>query len=560
MPVATCPIPGCTYTTDNADAVIVAALLNAHTVTHTIAPAAARVEKVTRPTISSAGTSEEWSYFTTRWAEYVAATRITGRDQVTQLLECCDNQLRKDLTRNAGGSLSEKPIDEVLAAIKQLAIREENVMVARAALHNMSQDRDEPIRAYAARLRGQAGICKFSVQCQRCDHDVSYTEQILRDIIARNIADNDIQLELLGSENQSMSLEEVIRFIEAKESGKRSATHLLTTQAANAARSSLYKKGKNATIPTPAHNNDLCTYCGKAGHGKQAASHIRRKSCTAFGHTCGYCGKSNHLETVCRSKDRARKMPHTPQESDNALFDTLCTMYTGTHNNDGACAIVLDHHVYDQLSGTWVNRKSQPQPFIELTIQAVPADFQSFGFPLHTKSKPITISAMADTGCQSCLAGIKIMQQLGLHQSDLIPVSMRMHAANNQGIKILGAMALRLVGRDAQGKAVETRQLTYVTDNSDKFFISREACADLGVVSSTFPVVGEATSATANQNTEDDDARKLSSESGLTAPCSCPRRQLPPPRPKLPFSATEANREQLRQFLIDYYKSSTFNT
>jgi len=167
---------------------------------------------------------------------------------------------------------------------------------------------------------------------------------------------------------------------------------------------------------------------------------------------------------------------------------------------------------------------------------------------------------MADTGCQSCLAGIKIMQQLGLHQSDLIPVSMRMHAANNQGIKILGAMALRLVGRDAQGKAVETRQLTYVTDNSDKFFISREACADLGVVSSTFPVVGEATSATANQNTEDDDARKLSSESGLTAPCSCPRRQLPPPRPKLPFSATEANREQLRQFLIDYYKSSTFNT
>ena len=39
MPVAACPIPGCTYTTDNADAVIVAALLNAHTVTHTMAPA-----------------------------------------------------------------------------------------------------------------------------------------------------------------------------------------------------------------------------------------------------------------------------------------------------------------------------------------------------------------------------------------------------------------------------------------------------------------------------------------------------------------------------------------
>jgi len=47
------------------------------------------------------------------------------------------------------------------------------------------------------------------------------------------------------------------------------------------------------------------------------------------------------------------------------------------------------------------------------------------------------MSAMADTGCQSCLTGIKVIQQLGLHQSDLIPVSMRMHAANNQGIEIL---------------------------------------------------------------------------------------------------------------------------
>jgi len=469
MPVARCPVPGCTYATDNVDAIIVAALLNAHTVTHTTAPAAARVEKVTRPTVSSAGTSEEWSYFTTRWAEYVVATRITGQDQVTQLLECCDNQLRKDLTRNAGRSLSDKPIDEVLAAIKQLAIREENVMVARATLHNMSQDRDEPIRAYAARLRGQAGICKFSVQCQQCNRDVSYTDQILRDVIARNIADNDIQLELLGSENQNMSLEEVIRFIEAKESGKRSATHLFTTQAANAAWSSSYKKGKNAVIPIPAHNNDLCSYCGKPGHGKQAASQIRRKSCIAFGQTCRHCGKSNHLETVCRSKDRVKKTSHTPQEYDNALFDTLCTIHTEKCNDDGSCAIVLDHHVYDQLSGTWVNRKSQSQPFIELTIQAIPADFQSLGFPLSTKSKAVTIPAMADTGCQSCLAGIKIMQQLGLNQSDLIPVSMQMHAANNQGIKILGAMALRLVGRDAQGNPVETRQLTYVTDNSDSF-------------------------------------------------------------------------------------------
>ena len=39
--------------------------------------------------------------------------------------------LRKDLTRSAGVSLTNKPESDVLAAIKKLAIREENIMVAK---------------------------------------------------------------------------------------------------------------------------------------------------------------------------------------------------------------------------------------------------------------------------------------------------------------------------------------------------------------------------------------------------------------------------------------------
>ncbi len=58
---------------------------------------------------------------------------------------------RKDLTRNAGGTLSGKTEDEVLAAIRGLAVREENAMVARVTLHNMRQERDEPIRVFGAR-------------------------------------------------------------------------------------------------------------------------------------------------------------------------------------------------------------------------------------------------------------------------------------------------------------------------------------------------------------------------------------------------------------------------
>ena len=44
----------------------------------------------------------------TRWTDYAEATKVQGKDKVIQLLECCEEQLRNDLTRNAGGSLTNK--------------------------------------------------------------------------------------------------------------------------------------------------------------------------------------------------------------------------------------------------------------------------------------------------------------------------------------------------------------------------------------------------------------------------------------------------------------------
>ena len=54
---------------------------------------------------------------------------------------------------------------------------------------------------------------------------------------------------------------------------------------------------------------------------------------------------------------------------------------------------------------------------------------------------------------------------------------------------------------------------------------------------------------------------KIGSVNGLASTCNCPKRKVPPPLPtKLPYPAYEANPTKLKQFLMDYYKSSTFNT
>ena len=105
MPVIQCPITDCPFATEDVEAVIAASLLNLHATehsntSHTVTPM--KVEKVKRPTLSLAGINEDWSYFTSRWTEYKEATHITGREVSIQLLECCDEELQKYLTRTAG--------------------------------------------------------------------------------------------------------------------------------------------------------------------------------------------------------------------------------------------------------------------------------------------------------------------------------------------------------------------------------------------------------------------------------------------------------------------------
>ena len=83
----------------------------------------------------------------------------------------------------------------VLAAMKALAVRSENIMVARYALHDMRQGREEQIRSFYARIKGQADTCDYRTKCTKseCNEMVDFAGEILRDVLARGIVDDEIQ-------------------------------------------------------------------------------------------------------------------------------------------------------------------------------------------------------------------------------------------------------------------------------------------------------------------------------------------------------------------------------
>ena len=206
----------------------------------------------------------------------------------------------------------------------------------------------------------------------------------------------------------------------------------------------------------------------------------------------------------------------------------------------------------------WLRPSSEPQPYVMLTVTPGGEDYADLGFPLKSRKRSSILPSMADTGCQSCLGGMRLLPRFGMTADDLITVSMKMHAANGKVINIIGAAILRFSGKSPYGEPRDTRQITYITDNSDKLFLSREACISLGMITARFPTVGEVISPSCPQlscagSTDETDID--------TRRCGCPRRQKPPPVPtKLPYAAHGENRSKLQEYLLDYYSSSTFNT
>ena len=373
MPAIKCPYTDCPYTTDDVEANIAVELLKIHGLSHAAPQNAAKVEKVSRPSISSGISAADWSYFETRWKEYAEATNIKGKTLILQLLECCDEQLRRDLTRDTIGALTSKSEEELIDGMKKFAVREENPMVARVELHSMVQGHDEAVRVFGARVRGQANVCKYTLKCKHCSRDVDYTDHIIRDVISQGLADKDIQLDLLGSDNQAPTLEETLQFIEKKESGKRSANRLsqnIPGQAA-ATKNNSYHKQKRENIKSidtqsSQRMRDTCTYCGQTGHGTKASFKVRQTACPAFNHICGRCNIKNHLESLCRSEKRAEGKEEAANAAGaHAPISDLCGV-----ENEVQCnySVKLDHHVYDNLTDTWQKRPSMSQPVISCLL------------------------------------------------------------------------------------------------------------------------------------------------------------------------------------------------
>jgi len=105
--------------------------------------------------------------------------------------------------------------------------------------------------------------------------------------------------------------------------------------------------------------------------------------------------RSANIVTVCTIQKKMCRTKLKSGDHESTIFNNLCSASTAPDS------INLDHHTYKHL-----------------------CTMMTTSFHLERSSKPVSIKAMADTGCQSCLIGIKMVNRLGISKDALIPVKM----------------------------------------------------------------------------------------------------------------------------------------
>ena len=137
---------------------------------------------------------------------------------------------------------------------------------------------------------------------------------------------------------------------------------------------------------------------------------------------------------------------------------------------------------------------------------------------------------------------------------------LRIHSSQNLakigsfGVMCVGAVVLDISTKDKNGRVFSTKQFCYVSSRVNKIFLSRQALGDLQILGQDFPLpTSPALSAAAAATPAEPD----------TETCNCPRRPTgPPPLPtSLPpgFTGTDAEVQQLKAWLLEYYGSTSFN-
>ena len=552
MPAVSCPAPGCTYKTPDEDASVVVVLLQIHASTSHQSSTASSGPKLNRPHIDVGVEQETWNTFVRRWEAFRSGSKISDDAASTQLFQCASEALGDILLKSDPGVTS-RPVDEVLKAMQSFAVIPVAIGVRRAELMQLTQGADELFRTFAARVKGKAETCGFStsVSCE-CSKTftVDYTTETIRDVLLAGIHDMDIRREALSTPDmQTKSINDVISFIEGREMARNATpapTSIAAVQRKPQNQGSHWSKSPSRPSSIDKSNTVPCPSCGKAFHP------FKERSPGTWNI------KPHKLCLECwRSSRRRRPNGHSKDNSNASDRDVGAV--ESSHIQQ-ISAIELDHQILNKRD---IQRPVNGHPTVAFSLSAL--------IPGGKYSSTVDVmNGIADTGAQSNLWGLDDFKQSGLPMNILRNVKTNIRGVDRNPLKITGAFHAKCSGKSPCGDTVDSKCIVYVSPNVSGFYMSYDTMVDLLIINRQFPTIGccpcEPDPAPTPSSPQVEDRYIRSVNRGCISPqeegsCKCPQRTSVPERPSsLPFPPIPENNERMKQWLLDTYAGSTFNT
>ena len=110
---------------------------------------------------------ESWRFFLDEWSRYKRQTGIKYQELLDELWNCMTDDLRQ-LAFAKGGTTNLTTEADMTERIKSLAVVSLHPSVHVVNLHEMRQESDENVHAFAARVRGIATSCGLKKECSSC--------------------------------------------------------------------------------------------------------------------------------------------------------------------------------------------------------------------------------------------------------------------------------------------------------------------------------------------------------------------------------------------------------
>ena len=128
--------------------------------------------------------------------------------------------------------------------------------------------------------------------------------------LVRGLVDPTIQEQVLAhaASNPKLDLPSIQKFIEAKETGRRSGALIAGTGGLNRVSDYKNQKGRERIrSSSQPPSTEKCSWCARPGHGARAPREIREQKCKAFKAKCENCSIIGHFKVACKKK----KLPPT---------------------------------------------------------------------------------------------------------------------------------------------------------------------------------------------------------------------------------------------------------